>query len=370
MPGGGAAAEHPVRALGVVPAGPGGEAVDEPLDAHRPARLAFGCLLGGHRVLHRPVQLAAGVARPAGEAGELGDQRLLDREVQPLHLALAVRGEGGQAVHDDGQGAECGLDGVGGELQAAVDAYALGHRAERRDVWLVEHRHPHRGEHRPRGRGQGDGPAEQGAGAVVDDGRHPRAECFALRRQDQQRDLLVVHLPAPAAQRVGSLQVYRGRAPAGLSALPRRPFGRGQLLGERPLQSPQRHRPCPGPSFGEEAGHRRTGRGAVPGDHGVPGAVQGCDVAPVEGERFTVGLAEEVVRPRLPDGAGGWRGQPPPHGALAHPSALRDGPYVSGRQHAVGAQLLKPGHRRPPNLRRDLRHVPKCQWHVAAATPH
>jgi hypothetical protein len=104
-------------------------------------------------------------------------------------------------VHDHGQTAEDFLDRAGGELQAAVDAYELGHRAERREVRLVGERHAHRGEHRTGGRGGGDGPAEQGPGAVVHHGGQPRRERLALRRQDQDRELLVVRPRSASGRR-------------------------------------------------------------------------------------------------------------------------------------------------------------------------
>lgn len=105
-------------------------------------------------------------------------------------------------------------------------------------------------------------------------------------------------------------------------------------------------------------------RRAVPGQHGLPCTMQRCGVAPVEGERHAVGLAQVVVAPGLPHGPFGRPGQSPPHRPLSHPSVAGNRPDVRGRQHAVGAQLLRLPHRH--RLRRNLGHRPKRQWDIDA----
>ncbi|MFC8263770.1 hypothetical protein ACFUNF_40785 [Streptomyces sp. NPDC057291] len=74
-----------------------------------------GSRLGGGAVADRPVQAARSVAGATGEPGHQRDEGLLDGQVDPLDLALAVRGERREAVNGDAQRGHHVLDGGGGE---------------------------------------------------------------------------------------------------------------------------------------------------------------------------------------------------------------------------------------------------------------
>ncbi|WP_433259133.1 hypothetical protein ACQPYK_24965 [Streptosporangium sp. CA-135522] len=154
----------------------------EAFDAHRLHLLSGRGGAGCDPIVERPVQLAGGIARAFGEAGQPGQQRLVDGAVQSFDLALAVRLAGRQPQHLHAQGGQRLAHRGGGELQAAVDAHQGWDRAERAALGVAHQRHPQRGQHRAGVRRQRERPPEQGAGTVVDDRRQPRAHRRAARR--------------------------------------------------------------------------------------------------------------------------------------------------------------------------------------------